>query len=68
MRVGNTVRRPLHPWSTTVHAWLQHLEQPMIDGTSRSGASMELVAGFALQHWIVEESSARAAGTEVVAE
>jgi phosphotransferase family enzyme len=26
VRVGNTVRRPLHPWSPTVHELLRHLE------------------------------------------
>jgi hypothetical protein len=26
VRVGDTVRRPLHPWSTTIHSLLRHLE------------------------------------------
>jgi hypothetical protein len=26
VRVGNTVRRPLHPWSPTIHELLRHLE------------------------------------------
>jgi hypothetical protein len=26
VRAGDTVRRPLHPWSPTIHALLQHLE------------------------------------------
>jgi hypothetical protein len=26
VRIGDTVRRPLHPWSATIHALLQHLE------------------------------------------
>lgn len=35
VRVGNTVRRPLHPWSTTVHALLQHLERVGFEGAPR---------------------------------
>ncbi|GIE32775.1 phosphotransferase [Actinoplanes italicus] len=27
VRIGDTVRRPLHPWSTTVHELLQHLQE-----------------------------------------
>jgi hypothetical protein len=27
VRVGNTVRRPLHPWSATIHELLLHLER-----------------------------------------
>jgi hypothetical protein len=27
VRIGDTVRRPLHPWSASVHALLRHLEQ-----------------------------------------
>ncbi|MEU4242824.1 aminoglycoside phosphotransferase family protein [Actinoplanes sp. NPDC026619] len=26
VRIGDTVRRPLHPWSATIHELLQHLE------------------------------------------
>ena len=35
VRVGNTVRRPLHPWSTTVHALLLHLERVGFEGAPR---------------------------------
>ncbi|WP_238010013.1 aminoglycoside phosphotransferase family protein [Dactylosporangium sp. AC04546] len=27
VRIGDTVRRPLHPWSPTIHELLQHLER-----------------------------------------
>jgi hypothetical protein len=26
IRIGDTVRRPLHPWSPTIHEILRHLE------------------------------------------
>ncbi len=35
VRVGDTVRRPLHPWSEAVHGLLRHLEAPGFDGAPR---------------------------------
>lgn len=35
VRVGNTVRRPLHAWTPAVHALLRHLEQMGFDGAPR---------------------------------
>ncbi|WP_218827191.1 hypothetical protein [Actinoplanes regularis] len=26
VRIGDTVRRPMHPWSPTIHELLRHLE------------------------------------------
>ena len=35
VRVGDTVRRPTGPWSTSVHALLRHFELAGFDGASR---------------------------------
>jgi hypothetical protein len=35
VRVGNTVRRPLRPWSAAVHGLLRHLETQGFDGAPR---------------------------------
>jgi hypothetical protein len=35
VRVGNTVRRPVRPWTGTVHALLRHLEQVGFTGCPR---------------------------------
>jgi hypothetical protein len=35
VRVGDTVRRPLRPWSTAVHGLLRHLEARGFDGAPR---------------------------------
>lgn len=35
VRIGNTVRRPLHPWSETIHRLFAHLEQQGFDGSPR---------------------------------
>ncbi len=35
VRVGDTVRRSLHPWSTAVHGLLRHLEAQGFDGVPR---------------------------------
>ena len=35
VRVGDTVRRPLHPWSEAVHGLLRHLEAQEFDGAPR---------------------------------
>ena len=36
VRVGDTVRRPAGPWSATVHAFLQHLNDVGYDGAPRT--------------------------------
>lgn len=36
VRVGDTVRRPAGPWSVTVHAFLQHLNDVGYDGAPRT--------------------------------
>src|SRR4051812_13908744 len=35
VRIGNTVHRPVRPWSTTVHKVLRHLERAGFTGAPR---------------------------------
>ena len=35
VRIGDTVRRPLRPWSAAVHGLLRHLEARRFDGAPR---------------------------------
>jgi aminoglycoside phosphotransferase (APT) family kinase protein len=35
LRIGNTVRRPMHPWSRSVGAVLRHIEAAGMDGAPR---------------------------------
>jgi hypothetical protein len=53
-RVGDTVRRPLTPWSTSVHAVLGHLES--IDFPAPRVLDVDEAAGVEVLTWIDGES------------